>query len=135
MNVTLSPQLVKTYSFHTYLYWFTDFKILERTFISTFESNPFQLNSDRTALFVKLKRRKTLSNNQITKFASVKGTVMQIQILIIQVLDMWKWSSKLSILRIYIFRYYLTLLFRYYCVTIPLLPSRQMHVQSLQWRH
>ena len=113
MNVTLSTQLVKTYSFHTYLYCITDFKILERTFISTFKSNPFQLNSDRTALFVKLTRWKTLSNNQITKFASVKGTVMQIQILIIQVLDMWKWSSKL-ILRIYIFRYYLTLLFRYY---------------------
>ena len=133
MNVTLSTQIVKTYSFHTYLYCFTDFKILEWTFISTFKSNSFQLNSDRTALFVKLKRWKTLSKNQIIKFASVKGTVMQIQILVIQVLDMWKWSSRLSILRIYIFRYYLTLLFRYYSVTTqPAIACSKSTMETLE---
>ena len=41
----------------------------------------------------------------------LKGTVMQIQILVIQVPDMWKWSSKFSILKTYIVRYYLTLKF------------------------
>ena len=36
---------------------------------------------------------------------------MQIQLLVIQVPDMWKWSSKFSILRTYIVRYYLALKF------------------------
>ena len=37
----------------------------------SFKFNPFQLNSDRTALFVTLKRWKSLSINQIMKLATV----------------------------------------------------------------
>ena len=46
------------------------FKSLNGDLIPFFKSNPFQVNSDRTALFVTLKRWKSFSINQITKFAT-----------------------------------------------------------------
>ena len=46
------------------------FKSLSRHLFPPFKSNPFQLNSDRTALFVILKRWKSLSIDQIIKLAT-----------------------------------------------------------------
>ena len=92
-------------------YCVTDFQILERRleFLS-FKSKPFQLSSDRTALFVTLKQWKSLSINQVIRFTTViivtkryhrEGTTMQIQVLVIQVPDMCKWSIKFNILSTY----------------------------------
>ena len=52
-------------------YCFTEFQIFARTFVSPFEVQPFQLNSDRPEFFDKLKQWKTLSINQIIIFDTV----------------------------------------------------------------
>ena len=52
-------------------YYFTYFQILERHLYPPFKFNPFQLILDKTTLFVTLKRWKSLSVNQIIKFAAV----------------------------------------------------------------